>query len=411
MKTSGNGMGAREVPMKTSSNESAAIARSFQEALGISSLLLLLTACTQASTAAAPVAGKAKAPAKMSKLPAKPASKSEAKVPSVITNPETIKAIQESKKITDLFKQPLKPGSKLFMWKAKSDSGATVYLLGTIHVFKKDFYPLPAEIEKALNKSKALLLEVELSDDSDDDKDSDEKKKESRENLLHNYKYFLPKGDNLTNHISSNTYALLQKYCALNDIPVRRWLRMRAWFASFVLTYAEMGSGGYLQKLGIDNHLSEEAKKQGKKVMGLESKEFHEDVTAGLSDELQNKMLKRSLLDYIKKLQPDNKKNEQEKKKEEIPNAFICWRNGDSDNMLKSVSKEVEEHPDQAPIEKRILYDRNDTMTDAILPYLKGSDTFMVAVGSAHMVGDNGIVEALRKKGFKVTQVCVGDEI
>src|SRR3712207_4917393 len=38
-----------------------------------------------------------------------------------------------------------------FLWKATSDGGGgnTVYLLGSIHVAREDFYPLPEEIERA----------------------------------------------------------------------------------------------------------------------------------------------------------------------------------------------------------------------------------------------------------------------
>lgn len=228
-------------------------------------------------------------------------------------------------------------------------------------------------------------------------------------------KYFLPKNDNITNHISANTLALLQKYCALNDMSEKKFMHMKPWFASFSISYLEMGTGGYLAKLGIDEHFTEEARKKGKKVIGLETREFHDDVTSGLSDELQNKMLKHSLISLVRELEQNLHKKEfaekEKDKKGDIPNLFVCWRTGDADGMLKGVQRSVEEHPDMAPIEKRILYDRNDTMTEAIEPYMKGNDTFMVAVGSAHMVGDNGIVEALRKKGYKVRQVCVGDEI
>lgn len=79
-----------------------------------------------------------------------------------------IKAAAEYKKTEEVFKQALKTGSKLFMWRATSESGATVFLLGTIHVFKKEFYPMPAEIEKAFDKSKALLLEVKPEEEGDE---------------------------------------------------------------------------------------------------------------------------------------------------------------------------------------------------------------------------------------------------
>ena len=37
-------------------------------------------------------------------------------------------------------------GQKLFCWKVTGSDGGAVYLLGTIHVGRAEFYPLPAVI-------------------------------------------------------------------------------------------------------------------------------------------------------------------------------------------------------------------------------------------------------------------------
>jgi uncharacterized protein YbaP (TraB family) len=48
-----------------------------------------------------------------------------------------------------------------FLWEVKSDT-ATVYLFGTIHVGKKDMYPLAPLIEQALAASEALAVEADV---------------------------------------------------------------------------------------------------------------------------------------------------------------------------------------------------------------------------------------------------------
>ena len=299
-------------------------------------------------------------------------------------------------------KEMLKTGSKLFLWKVNTDTGATMYLLGTIHVFRRDFYPLPAEIEKALEKSKALLLEVAPPPQPENESAGTVEGKQAEQTKLMSpslSKLFYQKPDCLAKHISKTTLALLQRYCASIDVPESKYMRMLPWFASFYIEYFELGRLGYYARLGIDEHLRKEAKAKGKKVLGLETVDFHDNVVAGISPELQDKMLKHTLIDL------DEKSNDHEL------SIFQSWMTGNDKAMVACLTRDEKKYPDMAPVENRILYDRNETITESLEPYLKGKDTFMVAVGSAHMVGEKGIVELLKRKGCKVSQVLVGDEI
>ena len=56
---------------------------------------------------------------------------------------------------------------------------------------------------------------------------------------------------------------------------------------------------------------------------------------------------------------------------------------------------------------KRLITDRNKVMTDRIAAKLKASPnkTYLFAVGSAHLLGDDGIVAQLKKKGLTVERV------
>jgi uncharacterized protein YbaP (TraB family) len=52
---------------------------------------------------------------------------------------------------------------KHFLWKVTGPKGGGVYLLGTIHVGKADFYPLPSIIEESFKKADTLIEEVDIS--------------------------------------------------------------------------------------------------------------------------------------------------------------------------------------------------------------------------------------------------------
>ena len=53
--------------------------------------------------------------------------------------------------------------SKNFLWKVQSKTN-TVYLLGSIHFFKKELYPLNKVIEDAFDQSSIVVVEANVND-------------------------------------------------------------------------------------------------------------------------------------------------------------------------------------------------------------------------------------------------------
>ena len=293
-----------------------------------------------------------------------------------------------------------KPGSKMYLWKMTAENGATLYLLGTIHVFKKEFYPLPEEMEKALAKSKSLLVEVDAS------------KPESKEKLQI---AFREKGsyirgkidlnninsiDNLSKHISKQTLNELQAYCEKSKIPMVNMIMFKPATVTLLLEQLEVQRMGYTPEFGLDLHLMAEANAAHKKIIGLETEDFQMGLFGDLSDEMQELMLKVTLEDMPTM-------------KEDIEQIMTCWLDGNEESMAELISKDVKEHPEYAPIEERILYQRNVTMAEKLEAYLKGppTDVFTVAVGSAHLIGPRSIIALLKAKGYKCKQVVAGDPI
>src|ERR1700730_5378340 len=54
-------------------------------------------------------------------------------------------------------------GQKLFCWKVTGQQGV-VDLLGTLHVGRADFYPLPAILETSFKQADTLITEAELTE-------------------------------------------------------------------------------------------------------------------------------------------------------------------------------------------------------------------------------------------------------
>lgn len=288
---------------------------------------------------------------------------------------------------TTKLKAKAKPGSKLFMWKACSESGAVLYLLGTIHVFKAEYYPLADEMEKAFNKASALLVEINT----------------TKTNPAAVQPILLTKGvykapDNLAQHLDPVVCAKLEKFCSDLNLPFEQMKRFKPWFIVIQLTTKGMEKLGFTGKDGIDLHFMNEANAGGKKIIGLETIEFQMNLFADVPDDMQYKWLQMEM-------------DEDEKLPEDAAKMMKAWFEGDDKSLDDLTMQEVKEHPEFAPIQDKILYDRNATLAEKLELYLKGKGTYMCAVGAGHLSGDRSILSILKQKGYQVTQVKVGDEI
>jgi uncharacterized protein YbaP (TraB family) len=74
------------------------------------------------------------------------------------------------------------------------------------------------------------------------------------------------------------------------------------------------------------------------------------------------------------------------------------------------MEKIIREQTSSDPVEfdKAMLQDRNLHMADVVEQFLKGKEPGFVVVGAGHMVGPDGVVKLLEKRGYKVELVAIG---
>jgi hypothetical protein len=58
-----------------------------------------------------------------------------------------------------------------------------------------------------------------------------------------------------------------------------------------------------------------------------------------------------------------------------------------------------------APLFRKLFDERNIKMTSKIQGYLNSGGTYFVIVGSGHLIGERGVVELLKAKGYEVEQL------
>jgi uncharacterized protein len=263
------------------------------------------------------------------------------------------------------------------LWKVEGKSN-TVYLLGSVHVLKPENYPLPGIIENAYSNSSIVVFETDI---------AELEGFASQAKLLS--KSMLPEGETLADQLSPELYTSLSNHLTAAGLPALVFEHLKPGMAATMLDTLEMQKLGLDPQQGLDMHFNALARKQGKEVAALETVDFQIALITDLSKEEGELMVKSTL-------------EESTHVKSEIDGLLNAWKSGDSAGLEKLLNEETQKAP---ALFKRLLTDRNRRWLPKIEEWLNGEKPTIVIVGAGHLVGKEGVVELLRAKGFKVTQL------
>jgi len=128
--------------------------------------------------------------------------------------------------------------AKTFAWKV-SGKGGVVYLVGSVHLLSKDFYPLNPALEAAYKDADLLVEEVDLAEMLNPT---------AQFGLLQ--RAMLPSSTPLEKVISPSTYALVSKRAADLGVPVEPFKMLKPWMVALMLVQAEWQKAGFDPELG-----------------------------------------------------------------------------------------------------------------------------------------------------------------
>ncbi len=269
---------------------------------------------------------------------------------------------------------------KAFFWQVSSDA-TTVYLLGSIHFADKSFYPLRQEIKNAFVRSENLVVELDVNNIDAD-----------VYNRLLSQKGSYKDGKTIKDVISDKTWSQLQKRLDQLDINYDAIKKYRPGVLVLTLSAMQVMQMGFDPQLGIDLHFLNEATRQEKNIIELETLEQQINLFLNIPDgEL---LLKESLhsLDEAELM---------------MANMVSYWKQGDETQMSRLLFEDaVEDYPAFGEIYDILFYERNQQMTSKINAMLKQKSAekmfYFVVVGTGHLIGEKGIVKALKEKGYDV---------
>jgi uncharacterized protein YbaP (TraB family) len=268
---------------------------------------------------------------------------------------------------------------KSFLWKVESDKG-TSYLLGSIHLLKKEHYPLKQIIEDAFADSDTILVEANLSDP------------EAMKMAMQILKKGMYQGEEtLKDNISEKTYQLAQEKLKEMGLDIKHYIKFKPWMAAMTILNFQLVKLGFDPNYGIDMYFLKKA--AGKvEIQELEGIEFQLKLFENFSKEESEKFFLSSVL-------------EADQLGKELDKMVNAWIKGEVETLERLMTENIDKYPELKDFYKKIADDRNVGMADKIINYLRQGRRCFVVVGALHMVGKKGIVQLLKDKGYTVTQL------
>lgn len=272
------------------------------------------------------------------------------------------------------------------LFRVQGNSGATLYLLGTVHLGPVDGWILSPAVRGMLDTAETIVVEVDL-------READE---ENVSDLVMEYALFEP-GVRLEDRIEPETRALLEAHDEMLTRfgfppPIRSL--MKPWFLAVGITESLIQQTRFTAATALDHQIL--AAVGGRELIALETAREQMDLFDKLPPAFQDRILR----DTLSRLDEGARS---------IEDLVRAWRTADLD-MLACLAREgVDALPELEAFYEILLDGRNRRWLGQLEELLeapgRAGDSVLIAVGALHLVGEAGLPELLRQEGYGVQKV------
>jgi hypothetical protein len=271
-------------------------------------------------------------------------------------------------------------------WKLEKPGQAPNWLLGTMHLSDPRVTDLPAEAKAAFAASTTVLLES--------DEILDQQKASAKLLARPDLMFFTGK-ETIADYLTAEDRKLLEDGLSKRGMPFTAVMKMKPWILTSMVALPTCELSRKAQGIPfLDMKLARDGQATGKQVKGVETLAEQIDIMASLPMSFHVK----SLIETVKYPQYTADMMEttlQLYLRGEIGMVFPA-------GAYFAPDKSAADFKDMALFEEKLITVRNHHMADRGEPILARGNVFM-AVGALHLIGDEGLVELLRKKGYTVT--------
>lgn len=263
------------------------------------------------------------------------------------------------------------------VWKV-SNGTETVYLGGTIHVLAESDYPLPGSFQQAYSNSEVVFFETDIEVQS---------KPEFAQKLVTLTSY--PDGQGIDSRLSSDTLQKLNDYLQSRGASLQALRRFRPGMLAMVMTNLELQYQG-MSGDGVDQFYTNTAIQDGKPRGQLETPEEQIKFIASMGQGSEDDLIDYALQDMYKM-------------REDMLAIKSAWREGDRQGLREVALEPFRENSPE--VFNTLIVERNNNWLPQIEQMFVTPADELVLVGVLHLVGKEGLLQQLEKKGYSVTQL------
>ena len=268
--------------------------------------------------------------------------------------------------------------------------GATLQLLGTIHLGPEEGWTFPPRVDGAIETASSVLLEIDLRDMTEEEV--------SQTVIRHG---ILPADTPLSKLISTETKKLIEKHedaLTMSGAPPHVREAMQPWFIMMLLAETTIQQSGMSVKYSVEESLMETL--DGRELLSLESLDQQLAFFGELPIPVQELMLRQTL-------------NEWDDALSQLEEMVEAWRTHDETALLRIAYDGIGEVPGLRAFYDVLIDGRNRSWTPRLVELLedpaRSGTSVVVAVGALHLVGPAGVPSLLREAGYRVDDRSEGN--
>ena len=270
---------------------------------------------------------------------------------------------------------PQAQGSGPALWVIR-DADSTLYLFGTVHFLRPTTVWRSARVDAAFDSADQIWFEISNPDDQS-----------AIVPLVQ--QHGVSPDRPLSRLVTTGQLSLLDAAARSIGSSAVQMDVYRPWLAALTLSIAPLSRAGYDPQSGVELILKARADAAGKPVHGFETIDRQVRILAGMPEADQLAFLASTLESF-------------DDATVDLDQMVEAWARGD---LAAFEAVALDDMETESPaLHRALLVERNTDWANQIQTMLEGSGTVFIAVGAAHLAGDDSVQEILEDRGVAVTR-------